>query len=456
MNEFARIPHDVIAHILGYLSAHQVFTQVRLVSQDLKAATNKPCASVAIIARTAHRIRQRECTFVVKQPPRVDSGYQPDTLVANAVVPMAANGLWKAVIPEGSWKTIVLRHVRLTGTCIPDGVRHLDLSHNWIEHEDQLQLPITLQTLALADNDLTRCPMLPSLIHLQHLDLSENGLKEVRTQWPASLLSLNLSRNHLRSVTDLPSSLSTLLLHDNDRPLEHLVLPAQLRTLDLSGNRISNVELPSSLTHLKLRSCSLDDSWIQVLSQLVHLVYLCIDDNLFETFPSHMTSLRRLEARYNPFQSMPQLTSFPQLEECCFLLQDIQHIRDHPTLRFPDRVWNVSFGSDKFIPPVPRHRFSPMGGQVTRLNVTGCAIDAQMLRLLFDAWPNLKHLNASGTPIHEDPPKHHYDVWPSLTTLVLDHMPPSDLLLRIPWRFLQQTQVSLEGTSIPEGWTPQS
>ncbi|XP_029439671.1 toll-like receptor 2 isoform X2 [Rhinatrema bivittatum] len=118
----------------------------------------------------------------------------------------------------------------------------LDLSENLFQDQGMNDsfsegLFPNLRTLKLRDNKLTSfgmaCNALSMLPNLQDLDLSQNNFSEPPSsscEWPNSLLLLNLSRVGLEHVS----------VHQ---------LPQTLEILDLSYNRLSNLD--ASLPYLK-------------------------------------------------------------------------------------------------------------------------------------------------------------------------------------------------------------
>ena len=110
-----------------------------------------------------------------------------------------------------------------------------------------------LQTLNLANNQLTSLTLPQGLANLQTLNLSGNQLRSLIL--PAglpSLVNLNLSDNQLVDFTLPRSNVRTLNLSENQ--LTSLSLPAgttSLTEIDLSWNRFRRLALPEGLSNLQ-------------------------------------------------------------------------------------------------------------------------------------------------------------------------------------------------------------
>ena len=114
----------------------------------------------------------------------------------------------------------------------------LYLDHNLLTAPALSQLPATLHSLFLHHNQLTSLP-LPSLPLLRTLNVSCNALTCLPLLALPSLTALDASHNVLSSLSPLPSSLTSLLLHSNALPptaLDPIAALPDLRVLGLKDN----------------------------------------------------------------------------------------------------------------------------------------------------------------------------------------------------------------------------
>lgn len=164
-------------------------------------------------------------------------------------------------------------------------LRQLGLSENqlgpFFEAHPDYNFPTTLQTLNLAQNQITVCPRLPNLIaSITFLDLCDNKLTEL----PPSLVEMpNIRRlflggNHLSS---LPAGfgkgweqLTCLSMPFNDFKIlpSELHKLTQLKTLDVRGNGFEFDDAPNSIVHM-LRMLNKDEDYSAITEVVLSIDY---------------------------------------------------------------------------------------------------------------------------------------------------------------------------------------
>ena len=282
------------------------------------------------------------------------------------------NGLTSLDLPEGMWnlKTLNLSQNALESLVIPQelaNLKKLDIRSN---HINSLVLPlnmdvVNLQLSGFPKTDIARYnphslipdPGLQTAIR-QALGKSENSwritaedlksLTELDASQSASskrppvrnlqglematnLLSLNLNGNGLTSL-DLPSGLVNLkTLNLSRNSLRDLTLPtdlARLKTFYLTWNDLSDLTLPKGMTHLK--TLSIRDNRLRKLTLPADLTSLStlnlVDNNLISlTLPEGMHQLRRLNLNGNPINQLavPQGRNIDNLRVHGFSKADI-------------------------------------------------------------------------------------------------------------------------------------
>jgi len=159
--------------------------------------------------------------------------------------------------PDAIWRILNIRTLDLSSNFLSTlsssvqglaKLKILKVSGNDLEELPDLSPLSSLRTLEASDNKIVAFPSLPSAV--QHADLSGNRMFVFTSSIAAaaSLQTLNLSRNHIRSFqTDVPfaelSHLGTLDLDDNaiaELPPEMGVLP-KLHALTVRRNKLAAV-----------------------------------------------------------------------------------------------------------------------------------------------------------------------------------------------------------------------
>lgn len=197
---------------------------------------------------------------------------------------------------------------------LPSTVQVLDLSYRGVvgglNSDSGLlfsQLPNIVE-LDLQGNSFTAPPSFEGLpTTLQRLDLHSNGMSSgsggIRfVGLPASLLTLQLSQNHLSGSVDwaqLPAGLQTLDLSHNSYSgdVSFSTLPASLTTVDLSYNSFTTAGGSAGVVSVQT---------------LPHLTYCGLEANSFSgsfAFTSLPSQLTYLDLRMNGFSNVISLAS---------------------------------------------------------------------------------------------------------------------------------------------------
>jgi Leucine-rich repeat (LRR) protein len=181
---------------------------------------------------------------------------------------------------------------------------------------DGVTLPNGLQKFSL--NRVTLLSIPANLVwpaSVESIDLSDNELTEVYTNWPDRMTSLTLRRNRIRHITKLEtiSSLKELYLESNEIA-EVPALPHTLQILELSRNPLRGTEThtwPATLTELHLSKTH----QTRVPTNLpTTLKVLTCHDNAIAAFPTVLPeSLRYLGLNGNQIVSVPDRITAPQL-----------------------------------------------------------------------------------------------------------------------------------------------
>ena len=183
----------------------------------------------------------------------------------------------------------------------------------WKKHlgrvpEEVWELAEQLETLVLADNDLTAVPArIGSLSRLRMLDLGHNGISALPSELGALVGLRDFLYLHDNKLSSLPESLRRM---------------TNLRYLNLSGNLFET--LPDAVCEMEsLLELRLSDNQLRALpdsiGRLTRLRELHLRNNEIRTLPESIGSLielRQLDLRQNPICFLPDaLLHLPKLEK---------------------------------------------------------------------------------------------------------------------------------------------
>jgi Leucine-rich repeat (LRR) protein len=203
----------------------------------------------------------------------------------------------------------------------------LELNHNAITGFDWKldRLPTKLEVLEIRHNQVTALPnWLPMLKKLSLLALDENPIQECAGSClPASLRRLSINACGLMSLTEVEVCHDLEVLQANSNLLSgnyHLALPASLRLLDLSNNRLEAlaIQLPPS-THLETLLLAQNSlAALEIDAQPLRLMRLDLSSNQLTSLSDFYVNSRQLGQIYladNLLKEIPQgMSSLDHLE----------------------------------------------------------------------------------------------------------------------------------------------
>lgn len=198
-----------------------------------------------------------------------------------------------------------------------------------ISNVDGIQFFINLVSIDFSKNKLKSIIKLPN--KLSSMDVSSNQIDSIKNL-PKSLRTLVCSTNQLINLPILPDSLSELTCSKNKLTSLPL-LPSTLQILDISYNNISSSQiiLPDSLQYFNCRHNTLVN--LPILP--ANLGALDCGHNLLNTLPSLPNLLGHLNCDSNRLTSLPLLPDTLEILFCVNnLLNSIQNI--------PRNLWLLS------------------------------------------------------------------------------------------------------------------
>lgn len=198
------------------------------------------------------------------------------------------------------------------------GIKVLNVSHNMITTIPKKTFPklYELHTIDISHNLLTDVfnSIFQSLFSLRYLNMSYNELETIKPSLFGSLptlLELDLSYNKLQSVAR--GALSRL---------------ASTRSLNLRGNMLRTLfQLPISVSHLDLSDNDFEELppklWPSMNSLLsLDISYNKLGDNLIEGSFSNLLTLQKLNLNYNGIRNPPWL-AISELSSLQFLYLEV-------------------------------------------------------------------------------------------------------------------------------------
>lgn len=187
----------------------------------------------------------------------------------------------------------------MAGIRLPETIKGLDISRNYIHIPQMLYFPPSLVTLDISNNQIT----------------SLSGV-----DFPRTLKTLYCQHNNIATIRDIvfPDSLTTLSLRDNFiRSLDWFEFPPGVEYIDLSANEIltmKDVQFPSKVKYLNLAKNAIDS--IQGMSIPATLIELYLAYNQLSTVKDLKLprSLRVLSLAMNNIRDVCCLRLPPTLE----------------------------------------------------------------------------------------------------------------------------------------------
>ncbi|XP_021342722.1 protein slit-like isoform X2 [Mizuhopecten yessoensis] len=236
---------------------------------------------------------------------------------------------------------------------IPLIATKLNISGNWITHLNRLEgenvLFINVTILDLSNNAVVdlHSTFLKAFSNLEYLYFKQNKLTEIPNFLPEKLVVLHLSINMITSLCHLSGShLRELYLRDNYIDLSNGGLHCEqrkrsnttfeflnLEILDLSGNRIRNIDDNTFKRFPKLKHISLSNNRVSNVSfvkELNVVEVLDLSNNSISGFNQrslkNLHNLRYLSLAFNSFVNLPSY--LPTLEWLDMSFNNITHLSE--------------------------------------------------------------------------------------------------------------------------------
>lgn len=177
-------------------------------------------------------------------------------------------------------------------------LEHLDLSDNTLRNLEPLSGMLLLKNLNLSNNAVTGLSALGSLVNLEKLDVSYNSITSmVPVATMVKLAWLDISHNSLStlsSLDNLPNLTHFSASHNGISDVSLLGTCVNLVELDISNNQIANIDSLSALAKMEL----LDFAHNQVVE--------------FPAWPED-SALRTIDGSYNKLTSVYRLKDLMEL-----------------------------------------------------------------------------------------------------------------------------------------------
>jgi Leucine-rich repeat (LRR) protein len=190
---------------------------------------------------------------------------------------------------------------------IPETVRHLRISHNFLTDLTSWNMLHNLQYLDVSNNDLTSLEGFKSLVHLRALRADNNKIRSLKgVTHLDGLISLRLRTNLIETVDFAATSLQRLteldLKGNSIRDVRNLHELCSLTTLHLENNRLSTFLSENQYTLAGLKYLKLSDNILENIdvSRYPNLRLLYLDRNRLGTVTGllktkHMDSISMRE-----------------------------------------------------------------------------------------------------------------------------------------------------------------
>ena len=222
----------------------------------------------------------------------------------------------------------------------------LDLTGNNITEINPLWNIKTLKTINVSENKLDNLGTVSSMPNLTELNISNNNIISIdnisilnglevlymqgnqlininEIQSLQKLIYLNISENKIENI-DFIENLSNIsyltLSYCNIQDVSSLALLKNLYILDLSGNPITvGLDKLTNISAINLNNCNLDDSVLDMLSNLTNLTRISLrDNNIIDARKLESLELYYLNLSGNKNLQLETVPLFDQLtlEEC--------------------------------------------------------------------------------------------------------------------------------------------
>ncbi|OQS06828.1 hypothetical protein THRCLA_01144 [Thraustotheca clavata] len=263
-------------------------------------------------------------------------------------------------LPSALWSLVLESNLitALNASNLPPQLLSINLYNNKIA-SIQGSFPKTLNILILSCNKLTSFPSGALNAKLQQMDLSYNQL----TAMPSigeleKLKSIKLNNNAISTLSALPINVTTLSLAYNKLSTFPTTLPGTIQTLDLSVNTMtwdSSSPFPANITSLNMSGNPINNGFLNASLLPLNLQMLdlssCKISSIVGDFPSQLTSLHL---------SDNDIVSFPLSGNTMILFKTIPH-----GLYLPDKISNLNCSSSSLVSIVAANKtvqFCPEAG----------------------------------------------------------------------------------------------
>ncbi|CAL6034118.1 leucine-rich_repeat protein [Hexamita inflata] len=231
-------------------------------------------------------------------------------------------------------------------------LQQLNVRGNQISGIESLASLVNLQQLDVSRNEISSIKSLVNLVELQLLDISDNQIKSLNgIEHMKHLTYLRANNNSIRNmllsgaycqkcdqqILFQLKMLKELHLSSNDLTIipEQLLQMINLEILDLSANKITNIDSLSELSHLQELYISLNMNLeIQKPLMLLNLRILNISNTLIYNIDSlsNLVSLQQLNVSGNNISSIESLASLVNLQQLNVSVNQITKIESLASL----------------------------------------------------------------------------------------------------------------------------
>ncbi len=239
----------------------------------------------------------------------------PNDLESLRELDIGGNSLRNLNLPArlASLQRLNLIENRLSIFILPEGltnlkVLELDLNYNYIGHQRQLLRLIAPFGLDVSMLQISGFPKTDIARYNPHSLIPDPGLQTaIRQALGKSENSWRITAEDLKSLTELDASQSASSKRPPVRNLQGLEMATNLLSLNLNGNGLTSLDLPSGLVNLKtlnLSRNSLQELTLPTDLARLETLYLTWNDLIDLTLPKGMTHLKTLSIRDNGLRKL--------------------------------------------------------------------------------------------------------------------------------------------------------